>query len=148
MIAPTIACVVETGNQDFVIIYTANPAETQAANAPGNALIDPNFPTVSVVPAPLMTAPNIINNPHTMAAVLNRIIRVPTAVPKTFAASLAPKDQPRNNPPKRKITITKSMNYLNRSFDSVDLNFISNVFSLITDAINFFDKIAKMHFLI
>jgi hypothetical protein len=55
----------------------------------------------------------MINKLQTIAAVLNRTIRVPTAVPKTLAASLAPKDQPRNNPPKRKITTAKSMNYLN-----------------------------------
>tara|TARA_B100002049_G_C15895838_1_gene297794 strand:+ start:314 stop:607 length:294 start_codon:yes stop_codon:yes gene_type:complete len=89
------------------------PAATQAANAPGSALIAPNLPNVSVVPDPLITAPNMINKLQTIAAVLNRTIRVPTAVPKTLAASLDPKDQPRNNPPKRKITIAKSMNYLN-----------------------------------
>jgi hypothetical protein len=37
----------------------------------------------------------------TIAAVLNRIIRVPTAVPKILAASFAPNDQPRNNPLER-----------------------------------------------
>jgi hypothetical protein len=35
---------------------------------------------------------------------------VPTAVPKTFAASLAPRDQPKNNPPRRKTIIVKSIN--------------------------------------
>ena len=44
-----------------------------------------------------------------IAAVLKRIIRVPTAVPKTLAASLAPNDQPKNNPPKRNIIIIISM---------------------------------------
>ena len=112
IIAPTIACVVETGRPNFVIKYTDNPAAIQTANAPGRALIAPNLPKVSVVPAPLMIAPKITKILQTIAAVLNRIIRVPTAVPKTLAASLAPKDHPRNNPPKRKITIAKSMNYL------------------------------------
>ena len=37
--APTIACVVETGNPTLVIRYTDNPAATHAAKAPGNALI-------------------------------------------------------------------------------------------------------------
>jgi hypothetical protein len=48
--------------------------------------------------------------PHTIAAVLNRTMRVPTAVPKTLAASLAPRDHPRNNPPRRKTIIVKSIN--------------------------------------
>jgi hypothetical protein len=47
---------------------------------------------------------------QTTAAVLKRTMRVPTAVPKTFAASFAPKDQPRNNPPKRKIMMEMSIN--------------------------------------
>jgi len=109
-IAPTMACVVETGNPAFVIRYTEIPAATQAAKAPGNALIAPSFPNVSVVPAPLMIAPNITKILQTIAAVLKRTIRVPTAVPKTFAASFAPKDHPRNNPPKRNIMIDKSIN--------------------------------------
>ncbi len=110
--APTIACVVETGNPNFVIMYTDSPAATQAAKAPGSALIAPNFPNVSVVPAPLIIAPKITNTLQTRAAVLNWTMRVPTAVPKTFAASFAPRDHPRNNPPRRKIIIVKSINYL------------------------------------
>ena len=59
--APTIACVVETGKPAFVMRYTEIPAATQAAKAPGRALIAPSLPSVSVVPAPLMIAPSIIN---------------------------------------------------------------------------------------
>ena len=110
-IAPTMACVVETGKPTFVIRYTDNPAATHAANAPGSAFMAPSFPKVSVVPAPLMIAPSITKILHTIAAVLKRTIRVPTAVPKTFAASFAPKDHPRNNPPKRKIMMEMSISY-------------------------------------
>ena len=109
--APTMACVVDTGKPAFVIRYTDNPAATHAAKAPGSALMAPSLPNVSVVPAPLIMAPSITKILHTIAAVLKRTIRVPTAVPKTFAASFAPKDQPRNNPHKRKIIIVISINY-------------------------------------
>jgi len=108
-IAPTIACVVDTGNPNLVIIYTDKPAATHAAKAPGSALIEPSLLNVSVVPDPLIIAPNITNKLQTIAAVLNRTIRVPTAVPKTFAASFAPRDQPRNNPPVRKIIVSRSI---------------------------------------
>ena len=87
------------------------PAATQAAKAPGSALMAPSLPNVSVVPAPLMMAPNITKILQMIAAVLKRTIRVPTAVPKTFAASFAPKDHPRNNPPKRKIMMEMSISY-------------------------------------
>jgi hypothetical protein len=109
--APTMACVVDTGKPAFVIRYTDNPAATHAAKAPGSALMAPSLPNVSVVPAPLIMAPSITKILHIIAAVLKRTIRVPTAVPKTFAASFAPKDQPRNNPPRRKIIIEISINY-------------------------------------
>ena len=55
-----------------------------AANAPANVVMAPSLPKVSVVPAPLITAPKIRNTLHTVAAVTNLIIRVPTAVPKTL----------------------------------------------------------------
>jgi hypothetical protein len=46
-----------------------------------------------------------------MAAVLNRIILLPTAVPKTFEASLAPSDQPRKRPlDRKKANILSSYN--------------------------------------
>ena len=109
--APTMAWVVETGKPAFVIRYTDKPAATHAAKAPGSALMAPSLPKVSVVPAPLIIAPSITKILQTTAAVLKRTIRVPTAVPKTLAASFAPKDHPRNNPPKRKIMIEMSINF-------------------------------------
>jgi hypothetical protein len=45
------------------------------------------------------------------AAVTNRTMRLPTAVPKTFAASLEPSDQPRNRPLERKMRIVASMSW-------------------------------------
>ena len=41
--------------------------------------------------------------------VVKRTMRVPTAVPKTFAASLAPSDQPRNSPLVRKKRTVRSI---------------------------------------
>ena len=67
-------------------------------NAPAWASTAPSRPSVSVVPAPLITAPRMTNAPHTSAAVVNRIMPVPTAEPKTLAASFAPSDQPRKSP--------------------------------------------------
>jgi hypothetical protein len=43
-----------------------------------------------------------------MAAVENLTIREPTAVPKTFAASLAPSAHPRKSPLVKNITIDTS----------------------------------------
>jgi hypothetical protein len=45
-----------------------------------------------------MTAPKMTKIPQKIAALRKLIIRVPTAVPNTFAASLAPSDHPRNKP--------------------------------------------------
>jgi hypothetical protein len=46
-----------------------------------------------------------------IAAVLNRIILLPTAVPNTFDASLAPSDQPRKRPlDRKKANILSSYN--------------------------------------
>ena len=45
-----------------------------------------------------------------IAAVLKLTILVPTAVPKTLAASLAPRDQPKNNPPNKNNKIVNSIN--------------------------------------
>ena len=84
-------------------------AATHAENAPGNALIEPSFPNVSVVPDPLIIAPKITKTLQIIAAVLNCTIRVPTAVPNTLAASFAPKDHPRNSPPRRKTIINNSI---------------------------------------
>ena len=85
------------------------PAATHAAKAPGNALIAPNLPKVSVVPAPLIIAPRITKTLQIIAALVKLTIRVPTAVPKTFAASLAPSDQPKKRPPNKKIRIVISI---------------------------------------
>ncbi len=38
-------------------------------------------------------------------------MRVPTAVPKTFAASLAPKDQPKKSPPSKNTVIVASTEF-------------------------------------
>ena len=70
LIAPTIACVVETGKPTLVIKYTDIPAATHAAKAPGNALIAPNLPKVSVVPAPLIIAPRITKTLQIIAALV------------------------------------------------------------------------------
>ena len=96
--APTIACVVETGRPHLVMYQTASPAARAQVNAPARASTAPSRPSVSVVPAPLTTAPRMTNTLHTSAAVVNRIMRVPTADPKTLAASFAPSDQPRKSP--------------------------------------------------
>src|SRR6056300_24445 len=101
--------VVETGKPALVIKYTEKPAAIQHAKAPGKALISPSLPIVSVVPAPLITAPRITKILQIIAAVLKLIILVPTAVPKTLAASLAPRDQPKNNPPNKNSMIVSSI---------------------------------------
>jgi hypothetical protein len=77
-------------------------------NDPPRAFTAPSCPSVSVVPAPEMTAPRTTKMPQKMAAVLNRTILVATAVPNTLAASLAPSDHPRNSPLERKSSIIRS----------------------------------------
>ena len=94
---------VETGRPPLVIIKTENPAERAVMKAPGRAEIAPSFPRVSVVPAPENKAPNKTQIEQIMAAVLHDTIFVPTAVPKTLAASLAPRAQPRKSPLDKKI---------------------------------------------
>ncbi len=98
IIAPTIACEVETGTFRRVIQAMVPPAARATVNDPARAFTAPNSPRVSLAPAPLITAPKITKTEVTMAAARNLIIRVPTAVPKIFAASLAPNDQPKNSP--------------------------------------------------
>ena len=88
----------DTGNPNFVIKKTAIAAEIATVNAPPIALTDPNLPKVCVAPAPLITAPNITKTEPIIAAVLKRIMRVATAVPKTLAASLAPNYHPKKIP--------------------------------------------------
>jgi len=76
-------------------------AERAAMKAPGRVLIEPSLPRVWEAPAPLMTAPRITKMLAIRAAVEKRTIRLPTAVPKTLAASLAPSDQPKKRPLER-----------------------------------------------
>ena len=61
IIAPTIACDVETGKPDFVIVYTAIAADSAVINAPGKAEIAPSLPSVWDVPAPEINAPKTMN---------------------------------------------------------------------------------------
>ena len=102
MIAPTIAWEVDTGYPIRVIKYTLAAAAKATMNAPAMAFTEPSFPNVCDAPAPLITAPSMINKLQNMAAVRKRIILVPTAVPKTLDASFAPSDHPRNSPLVRK----------------------------------------------
>ncbi len=78
-------------------------AASATTKAPAIAFTAPSSPRVFAAPAPLMTAPRMTKIPQKIAAFLKLIIRVPTAVPKTFAASLAPSDHPRNKPLVRKM---------------------------------------------
>ena len=78
---------------------------------PPMALIDPSLPKVCAAPAPLTTAPRITKIPQMKAALVKLTIRLPTAVPNTLAASLAPSDQPRNNALERKIRMRGSDNF-------------------------------------
>ncbi len=88
---------------------TEKPADRAVIKAPGNAEIAPSFPKVSVVPAPENKAPNKTQIEQIMAAVRHETIFVPTAVPKTLAASFAPKAQPRKRPLDRKINTRGSI---------------------------------------
>ena len=82
----------------MVITKTENPAESAVIKAPGRAVIAPNLPNVWDVPAPEITAPSITKIEQIIAALRQLTIRVPTAVPKTLAASLAPSAHPKNRP--------------------------------------------------
>lgn len=111
IIAPTMAWDVETGTPNFVIAYTAKAAESAVINAPGKADIAPSFPSVWDVPAPDTIAPRTTNIEQIIAAVRQLTIFVPTAVPKTFPASLAPSAQPKNRPLVRNIKTRGSNNF-------------------------------------
>src|SRR5512134_1335698 len=100
--APTMACVVDTGSPTTVMPYTVSPAASATVKAPPNAVTLPKAPRPAVVPLPPTTAPTSTNTAHSTTAVGNRTIRLPTAVPNTLAASLAPSDQPSNRPLDRK----------------------------------------------
>jgi hypothetical protein len=76
---------------------------------PGRAFTAPRRPSVWAAPPPLITAPRMTKTLQMTAAVEKRIIWVPTAVPKTLAASLAPSDQPRKSPLVRKKRTASSI---------------------------------------
>ena len=109
IIAPTMAWEVETGIPDLVIEYTATAADRAVMNAPAKVEIAPSLPSVWEVPLPDTTAPKMTKIEQTIAAVRQLTIFVPTAVPKTFAASFAPSAQPKNKPLLRKIRTNGSM---------------------------------------
>jgi hypothetical protein len=67
--------------------------------------MDPSFPRVWDAPLPPITAPKKIKIEAIKAAVRNRTIFVPTAVPQTLAASFAPRDHPKKRPLDKKINI-------------------------------------------
>ena len=126
IIAPTIACVVETGNPSFVIHATVRAAARATVKDPPRALIAPRCPRVLAAPAPLITAPIMTKSEAMMAAVLNLTILVATAVPKILAASFAPNDHPRKSPLVRKNQIM-----LHQSFHSIYGDPITYIFSFI-----------------
>ena len=98
-IAPTIACVIETGSPERVRRTTTETAAASATvNAPAGASIAPRRPRVFAAPCAPAQAPSTTKRLPTRAAVRNFSIRVATAVPKRFAASLAPSDHPRKRP--------------------------------------------------
>lgn len=82
--------------------------QSATVNEPPIASTEPNSERVSVVPEPWKTAPSITKKPAIRAALENLIIREPTAVPKMFAASFAPNDQPRKSPLEIKISVNIS----------------------------------------
>ena len=102
-IAPTIDWEMETGRPILVRSSTmARPAASATTKAPAGASMAPRRPRVTLVPwAPAM-APITTKTAATPAAVRKRTIFVPTAVPKMFAPSLAPRDHPRKRPLDRK----------------------------------------------
>ena len=67
--------------------------------------------TLTIQAATDKTAPKITKIEAITAAVLNLIILVPTDIPKTFEASLAPKDHPKNKPLVKKNKYVKSIRY-------------------------------------
>ena len=106
-IAPTIDWEIETGRLFFERKRTtARPAASATTNAPAGASIEPRRPRVFEVPCAPATAPITTKNAATHAAVRNRTILVPTAVPKMLAPSFAPRDQPRKIPLRRKTQVT------------------------------------------
>ena len=90
-------------------------AEARATmKAPGMALMEPSLPRVWDAPVPLTTDPRMTNTLHHTAAVRNRIMRVPTAVPKTLDMLFAPRDQPRKMPLEKKMDVMDGAPYSER----------------------------------
>src|SRR5690554_7414058 len=86
-------------------MVTVKAAAKATAKAPGRASTAPSSPRILVAPLPSRTAPRTIKIEAIRAAVLKRTILVPTAVPKTLAASFAPRDQPKKRPLDKKKRI-------------------------------------------
>ena len=82
---PTIASDVETGRPRRVIQKMARAAARHTVNDPATAFTAPSRPRVWAAPAPLKVAPRITKTVQMTAAVSNRTMRLPTAVPKTLA---------------------------------------------------------------
>jgi hypothetical protein len=98
-----------------LVITNMVTAEDRATmNAPARALMEPSLPRVWVAPDPLTTEPRMTNTLHQTAAVRNRIIRVPTAVPNTLDMLLAPSDQPRKRPLEKKMDVMARVPYSER----------------------------------
>src|SRR3989338_3069341 len=98
IMAPTTACEVETGNPNLVIPAIAMAAAKETLNAQLNVSICPKLPNVSMAAGPFTNPPRTMKSEANLTAVEKRTICEVTAVPKTLAASFAPKDQPRNKP--------------------------------------------------
>ncbi len=105
MIAPTIACVVDTGRPALVMKYTVNPAASATVKAPPIAFTSPRRLSVSAAPLPWTTAPIITKTAAVTAARVKETILEPTADPNTLEASLAPSVHPRKRPLVRKRRI-------------------------------------------
>ena len=98
IIEPTIDWDTEIGKPFLRNTNTVNPEARDTVKAPARALTSPSSLIVCEVPPPPITAPMIIKMLVRIAANLNLSIFVVTAVPKILEASLAPNDQPTNNP--------------------------------------------------
>ena len=100
-IAPTTAWVEDTGRPARVIQATVRAAARAVVKEPARAFTAPSWLRPSLAPAPALTAPSTTKMLQRKAAVEKRSMRLPTAEPKTLAASLPPSDQPRNRPLER-----------------------------------------------
>jgi len=98
--APTTACEVETGSLRIVMMVTVTAAATDEITAcPRPKVVNPL--RVSIPGCPDRIAPIMTKTDARTAAVQNLSILEETAVPKTLAPSFAPRDHPKNIPPKR-----------------------------------------------